>query len=79
MIISDLNHIEVVAQENQVEGGFCFYWNPCFVCPTADAGALASANAFGKSTSAYTMTGTTAVAGFMSSSGSSSTASASGY
>jgi hypothetical protein len=65
MIISDLQHIES-ATETEVKGGF-------FVKrPFNQAGAEASADAFGKNTKAFTSTGTLVIEGQYSGAGSSS-------
>ena len=57
MIISDLNHVEVVSEETEtsIEGGY-FGW---FYGSTNSAYAGAGANAYGYATSTYTGTYTT--------------------
>jgi predicted phage tail protein len=68
MIISDLQHIES-ATETEVTGGSRYYY---YKRPFNQAGAEASAEAFGKNTKAFTSTGTLVIEGQYSGSGSSS-------
>lgn len=80
MNISDLNHLEVVAEETNVEGGYYGY-------QSANANAYARANtiAFGSNPSAYTSTSTNTfvegnyVAGASSDSNSGASTSSYGY
>jgi hypothetical protein len=68
MNISDLNHLEVVAEETNVEGSSGYYYPSA----SASAGSDASAVAYGFSTytSTYTITSAFAQAGYVSASGS---------
>lgn len=68
MIISDLQYIETT--ETEVEGGYGYY--NYYKRPFNQAGANASAEAFGKNTKAFTTTGTLVIEGNYSGSGSSS-------
>jgi hypothetical protein len=75
MIISDLNHIEVVSQEQAIVGAGGYYYKK----PSAKADADAFAKAIGKKTYASADTYAVAKAGYFSEAGSSSYASAKGY
>ncbi|MFW6358557.1 MAG: hypothetical protein ACOC0N_04995 [Chroococcales cyanobacterium] len=67
MIISDLNHIEIVNEEqNNVQGG-SFYSNPEII-PFAHAFSLANADAIGTITDTQTASQTATVSGLFSSS-----------
>ncbi|MFZ1025647.1 MAG: hypothetical protein WAN66_05440 [Limnoraphis robusta] len=76
MNISDLNHLEVVSEETNVEGGSYGYYYPS---ASASAGSDSSAVAYGFNTytSTYTSTSAFAQGGYVSASGSSSGANAS--
>ena len=87
MIISDLNHLEVVNEESSILGGtkklelpkyVVVFVKPALVTPKATADAEADANAVGRVTSTNTSTIANAVAGQFSTSGSGSSAKASG-
>ena len=70
MKINNLNHVEVATQE--IIGGYrgrYYYYRPVYV---NTANAHAGAAAFGRNTATFTSTGTLAVSGFSSLSGSSS-------
>ncbi len=71
MIISDLNHVEVVSKDQEIVGGSYYYYYP-----SAKAYASAHALAIGHKTYTNTHTSAVAVKGVYSSSNSSSYADA---
>ena len=83
MIISDLNHVEVVSQETEttIEGGYYDPWYPgypYYYGPSSSAYSGAGASAYGWSSYSSTYTGTYTTPGYSSSSSSSSSNSSGG-
>ncbi len=78
MIISDLNHVEVVSEETEtaIEGGYYGYYYGYNSSAGAYAGATA---AYGQSNYTYTSTGTYTEPGYASSSSGSSSTTSSYY
>lgn len=84
MIISDLNHVEIVSESTQVEGGYYynFYENDFIKLQIVSkpeikgnsAIALADSNAYGKNTFAKSVTYTETVQGYSSTASSASVA-----
>ncbi|MFM9266560.1 hypothetical protein [Tychonema sp. BBK16] len=87
MIISDLNHVEIVCESTQVEGGFYNFYENDFVkleivskprIKGNSAIALADSAAYGKNTFAKTVTYTETVQGYSSEASSASVAGSKG-
>ena len=87
MIISDLNHVEIVSESTQVEGGtYSFYENDYFKLSIISkpqikgnsAVAFADSSAYGQNTFAKTVTYTETVQGYSSTASSASVAGSKG-